>query len=244
MDRWKRVRAYDHKVVDFANHIRITYYISDIFQYAGIKGPQTSLITSGAYGIVKLVVTMIFAWGLIDRLGRRRCFLVGLALQGATHIYMAIYFGAIGQGNRRASDAAIASVFIYATGWSIGLCTIPYIYVAEIFPTKVRSFGYATTMGLHWFWQFAVVRVTPVMLAALNKWGAYTFWASICAIGIVVLGLWAPETKGVDLERMHELFEQPWYKCGRAKLLPRDALHNPYNEKEEHMSIEQQEFKV
>lgn len=207
-----------HTIAQWTGGNGITYYISDIFQYAGIKGSETSLITSGAYGLVKLFITMIFAWGLIDRLGRRRCMLAGLALQGITHIYMAIYFGSIGQGNQHASDAAIASVFIYATGWSIGLCTIPYIYGTEIFPTRARSFAYATTMALHWFYQFAVVRVTPVMLAALDKLGAYVFWAMICATGIVVLGLWAPETKGVPIERMHELFESSWYKCWRSKL--------------------------
>ena len=174
---------------------------------------------------------MIFAWGLIDRFGRRRCMFAGLALQGITHIYMAIYFGAIGNGNQRASDAAIASVFIYATGWSIGLCTIPYIYGTEIFPTKARSFAYATTMALHWFYQFAVVRVTPVMLAALDKWGAYVFWAMICVSGIVILGLWAPETKGVPLERMPELFERPWYMCWKAKLEPQSECGDSYEGK-------------
>jgi MFS family permease len=185
---------------------------------------------------------MIFAWGLIDKLGRRRCFLAGLALQGATHIYMAIYFGAIGQGNRHASDAAIASVFVYATGWSLGLCTIPYIYCAEIFPTKNRSFAYATTMSLHWFCQFAVVRVTPVMLAALDKWGAYVFWSMICAIGIVVLGLWAPETKGVPLESMSQLFDHPWYKCWRSKINQSDTYISSFEGKTlEKSSIEQRE---
>ena len=143
----------------------IPYYISDIFQCAGIHGSEMS----GAYGLVKLFVTIIFAWGLIDRIGRRRCFLAGLTLQGITHIYMAIYFGAIAQGNSHASNTVITSVFVHATGWSLGLCTIPYIYGAEIFPTKMRSLAYATTMGPHWFSQFAVVRVTPVMLAALDK---------------------------------------------------------------------------
>lgn len=209
-----------HTIAQWTGGNGITYYISDIFQYAGIVGNQTSLITSGAYGLVKLFVTMIFAWGLIDRLGRRRCFLAGLTLQGATHIYMAIYFGAIGQTNPHASDAAVASVFIYAIGWSIGLCTIPYIYGTEIFPTKTRGFAYSTTMALHWFFQFAVVRVTPVMLVTLHKWGAYMFWAFICATGIVLLGLWAPETKGVPIERMHELFERPWYQCWRSRLAP------------------------
>jgi len=220
-----------HTVAQWTGGNGITYYISDIFQYAGIVGSQTSLITSGAYGLVKLFITMIFAWGLIDKIGRRRCFLTGLVLQGATHIYMAIYFGAIDQGNKSASDAAIASVFVYATGWSIGLCTVPYIYCSEIFPTKTRSFAYATTMSLHWFCQFAVVRVTPVMLAALDKWGAYVFWTMICATGIVVLGLWAPETKGVPLECMSQLFDQPWYKCWRSKVDPAAVYDGAYESK-------------
>ncbi|KAH8726070.1 general substrate transporter [Phaeosphaeriaceae sp. PMI808] len=231
-----------HVIAQWTGGNGITYYISDIFQYAGIQGAQTSLITSGAYGLVKLFVTMVFAWGLIDKIGRRRCFLAGLILQGATHVYMAIYFGAIGQGNRHASDAAIASVFVYATGWSIGLCTIPYIYGAEIFPTRTRSFAYATTMSLHWFCQFAVVRVTPVMLAALDKWGAYVFWSMICAIGIVVLGLWAPETKGVPLESMYQLFELPWYKGWKAKIDPVDVHGESFGGKAfENGSVEHRE---
>ncbi|KAF2709268.1 general substrate transporter [Pleomassaria siparia CBS 279.74] len=226
-----------HTVAQWTGGNGITYYISDIFQYAGIVGSETSLITSGAYGLVKLFVTVIFAWVLIDKIGRRRCFLAGLVLQGLTHIYMSIYFGGIGQGNSRASDAAIASVFVYAIGWSIGLCTIPYIYGAEIFPSKARGFAYATTMSLHWFFQFAVVRVTPVMLAALDKWGAYVFWSSICVIGIIVLGLWAPETKGVPLERMHELFDGHWYQCWRSRLGPQQDHERGFDGKDSEKSV-------
>lgn len=161
---------------------------------------------------------MVFAWGMIDLLGRRRCFITGLALQCVSHVYLAIYFGSIPPTNKSGSNAAIAAVFVYAIGWSIGLCTIEFIYGTELFPTRVRGFCYAVTMFTHWMMQFAVVRVTPVMLAALDKWGAFAFWAVVCAVGILVLGLWAPETKGVPMERMGELFERNWWKCGWAML--------------------------
>ncbi|KAJ5711850.1 hypothetical protein N7488_006006 [Penicillium malachiteum] len=197
----------------------ITYYISTIFQYAGITGSNESLISSGAYGIVKLVFTMAFTWGLIDLFGRRRCALTGLSLQLAAHIYMGAYMGLQpGSGdNTTASNAAIASVFIYAVGWSIGLCTIPYLYGAEIFPTRIRNVCYGASMGLHWFFQFAVVRVTPNMFA-LDVWGAYLFWALICFCGLIVLGVWMPETKGVSMEQMDELFAGPWYLRWKARV--------------------------
>ncbi|KXJ88179.1 general substrate transporter [Microdochium bolleyi] len=198
----------------------ITYYVPEIFQYAGVTGKDTSLITSGAYGIVKLVFTMAFTWGLVDVFGRRVCFTAGLAMQCLTHVYMAVYMAIwrLGPENKSASDAAIASVFVYAVGWSIGLCTVQYLYSTEIYPTRIRNVCYAFNMACHWFFQFAVVRVTPNMFASLNVWGAYVFWSFVCAIGLVVLWLWAPETKGVPMERMEELFAGKWYMGWKAKV--------------------------
>ncbi|KAJ5091309.1 hypothetical protein NUU61_006179 [Penicillium alfredii] len=196
----------------------ITYYVTNVFEYAGVTADAQSLVSSGAYGVVKLVFTMAFTWGLIDFLGRRRCALTGLALQLAAHIYMGAYMGLQpgSADNKSASDAAVASVFVYAVGWSVGLCTIPYLYGTEIFPTRIRNVSYSTSMALHWFFQFAVVRVTPNMFISLDVWGAYLFWAIICFLGIVILGIWMPETKGVPIERMGDLFDTPWYLRWRA----------------------------
>lgn len=199
----------------------ITYYIPQIFVYAGVTGHNTSLVTSGAYGITKLVFTMIFTWGMVDIIGRRRCFLAGLFMQLVAHIFMAVYMGvwvSHERVNEAASDAAIASVFVYAVGWSIGLCTVQYLYGTEIFPTRIRSVCYAFNMSLHWFFQFAVVRVTPNMFVSLRIWGTYVFYAAFCAAGLVLLGLWAPETKGVPMERMDELFAGYWWGGWKAKV--------------------------
>lgn len=201
----------------------ITYYMASIFEFAGVVGTEQALISSGAYGIVKLVFTMAFTWGLIDYIGRRRCALTGLTLQLAAHIYMAAYMGLTPSStstststphhpqNKPASTAAITSIFVYAVGWSIGLCTIPYLYGTEIFPTRIRNISYGLSMSLHWFFQFAVVRVTPNMFVSLRVWGAYVFWASVCFVGLVVLGVWMPETSGVPVERMGEVFAGRWY---------------------------------
>lgn len=205
-------------LTDYDSGNGITYYIPQIFEYAGIKGSNTSLITSGAYGIVKLVFTMLFTWGLVDTFGRRRCMLTGLFLQCITHIYMSIYMAIFRDSeNKSASDAAIASVFVYAVGWSIGLCTVQYLYSTEIYPTRIRGVCYATNMALHWFFQFAVVRVTPNMFVSLHVYGAYIFWAMVCAIGFIILGVWAPETKGVPMEGMEDLFGGKWWMGWRAR---------------------------
>lgn len=188
-----------------------------IFQYVGIKGAALALLPSGAYGLVKLILTIVAAWFLVDRVGRRPLMLIGLALQMVSHIYIGAYLGSK-TTSKSASDAAIAMVYVYALGYSVGLTVVQSIYGTEIFPIRIRGVSYAVIMCAHWFFQFAVVKVTPSMFVSLDVWGAYLFWALICATGLVLLGLWAPETKGVPMESMEELFAGKWYMLWRAKV--------------------------
>lgn len=132
-----------------------------------------------------------------------------------SHIYMAVYMGGATTG-KSASDAAIAMVFVYAVGWSVGLTVVQSVYGTEIFPTRIRGVAYSIIMAVHWFFQFGVVKVTPLMFVSMHIWGAYLFWALICATGIVLLGLWAPETKGVPMEKMEELFAGNWWMGWKA----------------------------
>ena len=171
------------------------------------------MITSGAYGLVKLVFTVVFAWGLVDYFGRRPCFITGVSLQLAAHTYLLFFIRFANPNSNSATGFAIFSVFLYAVGWSIGLCTVQYLYGTEIFPTRIRAVCYGINMALHWFFQFAVVRVIPTMMVSLHVWGAFLFFALVCATGLVLLWLMAPETNCVPMEQMDALFAGPWY-CG------------------------------
>ena len=167
----------------------------------------------------------------------------GIAIQCTSHVYMAVYMSLfMHSGNKSASDAAIASVFIYAVGWSIGLCTVQYLYGTEIYPTRIRSVCYASNMALHWFFQFAVVRVTPNMFVSLNIWGAYAFWAMVHSLGFVPLGIWAPETNGVPMERMEDLFAGRWWMGRNAKPSPREMRVLQGKDSKEPTSAEVERF--
>ena len=69
----------------------------------------------------------------------------------------------------------LAVLAIISESESIGLCTVQYLYGTEIYPTRIRGVCYAINMALHWFFQFAVVRVTPNMFVSLDIYGAYIF---------------------------------------------------------------------
>ena len=162
---------------------------------------------------------MIFAWGLVDLFGRRPCFIIGLALELAAHVYLMFYTRFITQdSNQAGTSIAILFVFVYGVGWSVGLCTVQYLYGTEIFPTRLRNICYAFIMALHWMFQFAVVRVIPTMMLNLHVWGGFMFFAIVCAVGLVILWFMAPETNRVPMEKMDDLFAGPWYTGWKARV--------------------------
>jgi len=57
----------------------INYYSPTVFKSIGITGLNTSLFTTGLFGVVKTVFTIIYLIFLIDQYGRRRLLMIGAA---------------------------------------------------------------------------------------------------------------------------------------------------------------------
>jgi MFS family permease len=58
----------------------ISYYAPIIFKAIGITGASTSLLASGIYGIVKIISTSIFIAFGVERFGRKKTLLLGVAM--------------------------------------------------------------------------------------------------------------------------------------------------------------------
>ena len=55
----------------------INYYSPTVFKSLGLVGTSASLLTTGVFGCVKTVVTLVWLFFLIDRLGRRALLMYG-----------------------------------------------------------------------------------------------------------------------------------------------------------------------
>jgi len=69
----------------------INYYSPTVFKSIGIVGTNTSLFTTGLFGVVKTVGTVIYLLFLIDQFGRRRLLLIGSAGGGLCMWYVGTY---------------------------------------------------------------------------------------------------------------------------------------------------------
>ena len=66
---------------------------------------------------------------------------------------------------------AIAVIYIHSFGRAIGLLPLPYLFGAELFPTRIRAVGGALSASFHWLFFFATTKATPSILSAMIGWG-------------------------------------------------------------------------
>ena len=191
----------------------INYYSPTVFKSIGIQGTSNGFLTTGIFGVVKTVLTLVWLFFLIDRLGRRRLLMIG-ALGGSLCMwyigaYIKIKDPAANTANTKVSGAGVSAIFFfylwtafYTPSWN----GTPWVINSEMFDQNTRSLGQASAAANNWFWNFIVSRFTPQMFLTM-EFGVYFFFASLMILSVVFVYYLLPETKGIPLESMDRLFE-------------------------------------
>jgi hypothetical protein len=145
--------------------------------------------------------------------------MIGVTIQAICHAYLAGYLESYLETphgvSKGASDAAIAAIFIHALGWAIGLYSLPYLFGAELWPNRIRSFGGTLSQCFHWLFYFAITKATPSLLEGTDQWGAFVLFAAFCAVAFGYAFFFVPETSGLSLEEIDRIFERPIYRLAR-----------------------------
>lgn len=218
----------------------INYYSPTVFHSIGVTGGNTSLLTTGIFGVVKAVITFVWLLYLIDHMGRRLLLLVGA---GGGSICLWIVGGYIkiakpeeNPPGTELDSGGIAAIFFFylwtafytpswnGTPWVVNsVChhppnlfnykERPQLTMQEMFDPTVRSLAQACAAASNWLWNFLISRFTPQMFTSMG-YGVYFFFASLMILSIVFVFFLIPETKGVPLESMERLFEvKPVWKA-------------------------------
>lgn len=220
------ILTFAHLFGQWSGSNSITQYSPTIFSYLGITGDTTKLLATGLYGMVKFTSTVLVAFFVIDFIGRRRSLLTGVTMQIITLTIVGAYLGVTNGKSAAeieassslttASRLAIVAIYFHAVAWSIGWFSLPYLLSAELFPTRVRGLTYGFYMAWHWLLYFGCSRATSSMLVALDRWGAFAFFATICVFGVTFVFFCIPDTTGRSLEEITEIFDTPAFSIWRV----------------------------
>ena len=172
------------------------YYLNDIFAAAGASKYSAGM-QSVAIGCTNLIFTLV-AMSVIDRFGRKKLLLAGTA-------GVCVFLAAIGQIFRSGTHQSwlIWMVMAFMGFFAISQGAVIWVYISEVFPTRVRAKGQAIGTSTLWVMNALISAVFPI-LAKKSSATPFFFFATMMLIDFILVAAIYPETKGVSLEELEQ----------------------------------------
>ena len=169
------------------------YYAPRIFEAGGI-GQSAALLNSVGIGLTNVIFTYI-GISLIDKLGRRSLMYIGsigyiisLTLISLSFI---LNWGGI---------LLPIFLFLFIASHAIGQGAIIWVYISEIFPNHIRSYGQSFGVSTHWVLAAIIPSLIPFLFSWIGPGIVFGFFASMMVLQLLFTHFIMPETKGVSLE--------------------------------------------
>jgi SP family galactose:H+ symporter-like MFS transporter len=184
----------------------VIYYAPTIFEFAGFKTSGFSILATAGVGIVNVGFTVL-AIRLMDRVGRRRLLLIGVAGQILGLAILGLAFqlhqlaGFIGY-------IAVVSLAIYVGSFAIGLGPIFWLMISEIYPLRVRGAAMSIATIANWGFNLLIAVTFLTLVGSLGRPGTFWLYAIIGIAAWVFIFKLVPETKGKSLEEIEEHWRQ------------------------------------
>jgi len=181
----------------------IVNYLLPIIAGLGFEGVKPLLIY-GVYAIVGTSFVFVSCF-TVDHYGRRRMFLIGFtALAVILLAEGLLQWKYMGTPNKAGNIGCLVFIHLFIVLYQL-IDGPSFIWVSEILPTTIRAKG----IGLSMFAYFVgfITFSAPGPTAFRNiKWGTYLVFMGLSLICWVMVYLWIPETKGLPIEEIGELF--------------------------------------
>jgi sugar porter (SP) family MFS transporter len=177
------------------------------------SGAHASLVATTVAGVeVTAIMTSVnvastylgFRW--IDKIGRRKLSMGGFAGMIVFALVAALGL-TVAHGTLRLVVIMIGLDFFIAS-FAIGVGGTGWTLQGEVFPTAVRGQAAAFAAMIDWLANFALIEVFPVSQNAISLAGVMVVFAGLCALAIVFVWKFLPETKGLPVEEIVQLFER------------------------------------
>ena len=178
---------------------RMLYYSNSIFASAGFSSSSAALQTVSV-GLVNLVATFL-GMSLIDKLGRKTLLLIGA-------VGMAVCAGRRGGGvldEQRMRGCWCGCFMGFILFFAVSQGAVIWVYISEIFPSRVRSKGQSLGSSSHWIMNAVIGLVFPY-IAAKSHAAPFVFFSAMMVLQFFVVLFVYPETKGRSLEQIQTQF--------------------------------------
>jgi len=170
------------------------YYLNDIFAAAGASRYSAGM-QSVTIGFTNLLFTLV-AMTVIDHFGRKKLLLTGTA-------GVCIFLAVIGEIFRSGTHQQwlVWMVMAFMGFFAISQGAVIWVYLSEVFPTRVRAKGQAIGTSTLWVMNALISGIFPI-LAKNSTATPFFFFATMMFIDVILIATVYPETKGATLEEL------------------------------------------
>ncbi len=150
-------------VQQFVGINTIIYYAPTVFLIAGFEGARAAIAATIIVGVVNVLSTVV-SMSIIDKIGRRKLYFIGLTGMAVALAALGIFFlnrEGMGEGMRY---LIVGSVLVYIFFFAISLGPLGWLMISEVFPTKVRGLGMSMGSLSNWLFN-ALVAFTFLKIA-------------------------------------------------------------------------------
>jgi len=138
----------------------------------------------------------MIAMSIIDRVGRKTLLLIGsvgctICLAGVAAVFLSASH----------ENLLVWLLVGFIAFFSFSQGAVIWVFISEVFPTRVRAKGQSLGSFTHWFMN-AIISWTFPVVASYSRGAPFIFFSVMMALQFFVVLFTFPETKGITLEDM------------------------------------------
>jgi sugar porter (SP) family MFS transporter len=175
----------------------ILYYGPEIFKDAG-AGTHAAFVQTVLVGIVNVSFTFVAIF-TVDKLGRK-----ALLVFGALSMGLFIFLTALSFQLGLSGAWTLLFVLCYIGSFAVSLGPVVWVYVSELFPTRIRGRAMAVATLCLWCACYLVSQTFPDLVERLGRPVPFYIYGAMCMIMALFVWLVVPETKGRTLEEIEQ----------------------------------------
>jgi len=182
----------------------IVGYSTFFYQQAGVSNPFIGTVISQSIGCLASFCAIYLA----SVFGRRSLLLSGFLIATITMFTVAILY-TVAPHSSHSGKALVAMLAIYQGAYGATIGPLSWVVAGELPCTRLRSatFGFAQAIGFFFAWLTTFTTPYFINPTSLN-WGAKLawIWAPSNLVTLVFIFFALPETKGLTLEEVDNIF--------------------------------------
>lgn len=98
----------------------------------------------------------------------------------------------------------LVSFMVYVIAFSLGWGPIPWLFMGEALPNKVRGPAASLVTALNWSCTFLITKTFPSLVEVMGPSAVFFMFSAIMIFGLLYSIFFIPETKGKMLEDIEE----------------------------------------